>query len=140
MTETVLTLCDFTCLFPDEDVPRAWFERARWPDVTTSHHCGTIGDAAYIPKTKFWYCKACKGQFPVTAGTPMRRPHLPLLTWTQTIYLIVASSKGIGAIMAENSPLLSNVVEINEMYAGASRKRAKPERANDDRDQPPRPR
>ncbi|WP_256379218.1 IS1595 family transposase [Azospirillum sp. TSA2s] len=70
--------------------------------------------------------------------------------------MIVASSKGISAVklsemlgvsyetawhlghriramMAEDSPLLSNVVEIDEMYAGAPpRKRAKPEREDDD--------
>jgi len=113
-----------------------------------------------MPKTKFWHCKACKGQFSVTPGTPMHRTHLPLLTWAQAIYLIVTSSKGISAVklsemlgvsyetawhlghriramMAENSPLLSNIVEIDEMYAGAApRKRAKPDRENDD---PPSP-
>lgn len=81
MNETALTLRAFNALFPDEDAARAWFERARWPDGPTCYHCGTIGDAAYMPKTKFWHCKACKGQFSVTAGTPMHRTHLPLLTW-----------------------------------------------------------
>ena len=156
MNETALTLRAFNALFPDEDAARAWFECARWPDGPTCYHCGTIGDAAYMPKTKFWHCKACKGQFSVTAGTPMHRTHLPLLTWAQAIYLIITSSKGISAVklsemlgvsyetawrlghriramMAENSPLLSNIVEIDEMYAGAPpRKRAKPEREDDD--------
>lgn len=155
MNETALTLRAFNDLFPDEDAARAWFERARWPDGPTCYHCGTIGHAAYMPKTKFWHCKACKRQFSVTAGTPMHRTHLPLLTWAQAIYLIVASSKGISAVklsemlgvsyetawhlghriramMAEDSPLLSNVVEIDEMYAGAPpRKRAKPEHEDD---------
>lgn len=91
----------------------------------------------------------------------MHRTHLPLLTRAQAISLIVASSKGISAVklsemlgvsdetawhlghriramMAEDSPLLSNVVEIDEMSAGAPpRKCAKPERADDDRDPPP---
>ncbi len=72
----------------------------------------------------------------------MHRTHLPLLTWAQAIYLIVASSKGISAVklsemlgvsygiawhlghripamMAEDSPLLSGIVEIDETYGGA---------------------
>ena len=69
----------------------------------------------------------------------MHRTHLPLLTWAHAIYPIVASSKGISAkklsemldvsyptvwclghriraIMAEANPILSGVVEIDEMY------------------------
>jgi len=61
MNETALTLRAFNALFPDEDAARAWFERARWPDGPTCYHCGTVGKAAYMPKTKFWHCKACKG-------------------------------------------------------------------------------
>ena len=93
-------------------------------------------------------------------GTPMHRTHLPLLTWAQAIYLTVSSSKGISAVklsemldvhyvtawhlghriramMAEANPLLSGVVEIDEMYAGAPpRKRAKASRDHDDSDPP----
>lgn len=95
-------------------------------------------------------------------GGHTNAPHPPaLLTWAQAIHLIVASSKGISAkklgemlgvsyetawhlghriraMIAEDNPLLSNLVEINEMYAGAPpRKRAKPEHEDDDRDPPP---
>ncbi len=155
-----MTLREFNSLFPDEDAARLWFERARWPNGPECYHCGVVGNAAYMPKTKFWHCKACKKQFSVTAGTPMHRTHLPLLMWAQAIYLITASSKGISSLklsemlgiqynsawhmnhrirvmMAEANPILANVVEIDEMYAGAPpRKRAKPEK-DDDRDPPP---
>lgn len=151
-----MSLRAFNDLFPDEDAARAWFERARWPDGPECYHCGVVGNAAYMPKTKFWHCKACKRQFSVTAGTPMHRTHLPLLTWAHAIYLIVASSKGISAkklgemlgvsyatawhlghrirvMMTEANPILSGVVEIDEMYAGAPpRKRAKPSHDHDD--------
>lgn len=89
----------------------------------------------------------------------MHRTHLPLLTWAQAIYLIFASSKGISAVklgemlgisypaawhlghriramMAEASPVLAGVVEIDRMYAGAPpRKHVKPTR--DHNDEPP---
>jgi len=128
----------FHDLFPDGAVTRARFGRVRGSDGLTCYHCGTIGDAASVSKTKFRHCKACKGQFSVTPGTPMRCAHPPLRTWAQTISLSIASSKGISvvnpsempgvvrqdgvaprspirAMMAENSPRLSAIVEIDEM-------------------------
>ena len=156
-----LSLRAFNEMFPDEDAARAWFEKARWPNGPKCCHCGAIGNALYMPKTRFWHCKACRRQFSVTAGTPMHRTHLPLLTWAQAIYLTVSSSKGISAVklsemldvhyvtawhlghriramMAERHPVLSGVVEIDEMYAGAPpRKRARSSR--DDDGDPPNP-
>ncbi|WP_162937699.1 hypothetical protein [Indioceanicola profundi] len=44
----------------------------------------------------------------------------------------------IRAMMAEQNPLLSVIVEIDETYAGAPpRKRAKPEHKDDDNEPPP---
>ncbi len=161
MNATALTLRAFNDLFPDEEAARAWFERARWPDGPVCPSCGTVGESHWIRTARRWNCKGCRHQFTVTAGTPMHRTHLPLLTWAQAIYLIGASSKGISAVklseilgvsyetawhlgqriramMAEDSPLLSGIVEIDETYGGAPpRKRAKSEREDDDRDPPP---
>jgi transposase-like protein len=123
--------------------------------------CGSVGDAYWLKSVRRWHCKGCSTQFTVTAGTPMHRTHLPLLVWAQAIYLIVASSKGISAVkmaemlgvsyetawhlghriramMAEQNPLLSGIVEIDETYAGAPpRKRAKSGRDDDDNERPP---
>lgn len=163
MTDTALTLRAFNDLFPNEDAARAWFESARWPDGPVCPVCGCVNHACWLRTIRRWECTACRRQFSVTAGTPMHRTHLPLLTWAQAIYLIVASSKGISAVklsemlgvsyetawhlghriramMAEQNMLLSGLVEIDETYAGAPpRKRAKPEREDDDRDPPPNP-
>jgi transposase-like protein len=152
MTRTNLALREFNALFPDEDAALAWFERARWPDGPVCYHCGASNDALRIRTRGTWQCRACGRQFSVTGGTPMHRTHLPLLTWARAIYLIVASSKGISsmklsemlglpystawhlshrirAMMAEDSPLLAGIVEIDETYGGAPpRKRAKSRR------------
>lgn len=154
-----VSLRTFNDLFPDEDAARVWFENARWPKGPECYHCGLVGKAWWISSKKFWSCAGCKKHFSVTAGTPMHRAHLPLLVWAQAIYLVVGSSKGISAkklseilgvgyptawhlghriraMMTEANPILSGVVEIDEMYAGAPpRKRAKPEK-DDDRDPP----
>ncbi|MGF1606248.1 MAG: IS1595 family transposase [Rhodothalassiaceae bacterium] len=155
MAGTNLTLREFNALFPDEEAARAWFERSRWPDGPTCYHCGVVNEARRIESRGTWRCRACGSQFSVTAGTPMHKTHLPLLTWAQAIYLIVSSSKGISsmklsemlglpystawhlshrirAMMAEESPLLAGVVEIDETYGGAPpRKRAKSKRDDD---------
>ena len=47
---------------------------------------------------RFWHGKACRKRFNVTAGMPMHRTDLPLLTWAQAVYLIVFSSGGVWAM------------------------------------------
>jgi transposase-like protein len=161
MNMGTLSLRAFNELFPDEVSARAWFERARWPDGPVCPSCGAVDRAYWLKTVRRWECCVCARQFSVTVGTPMHRTHLPLLTWAQAIYLVVASSKGISAVklsemlgvtyktawflghrvramMAEDHPLLSGVVEIDEMYAGASpRKRAKPVPPHDKDDRTP---
>ena len=155
-----MSLRAFNDLFPNEDAARAWFEKARWPHGPECPKCGSVNHAAWLKMPRRWNCMGCRHQFSVTAGTPMHRSHLPLLTWAQAIYLIVASSKGISAMklsemlgvhygtgwhlghrirvmMAEADPILAGVVGLDEMYAGAPpRKRAKPLRDHDDTDPP----
>lgn len=160
MSGSALSLRAFNALFPDEAAARGWFERARWPRGPECPSCGSVNRARWINTRRKWACRECDGQFTVTAGTPMHRTRVPLLSWLQAIYLIVASSKGISAVklaemldvsyptawfmghrirvmMAEANPILTGVVELDEMYAGAPpRKRAKPSRDHDD-GQPP---
>jgi transposase-like protein len=158
-----LSLRAFNALFPDEDSARGWFERARWPHGPECPGCGGVNRAHWLKSRRVWHCMDCRHQFTVTAGTPMHRTRVPLLSWLQAIYLIVASSKGISAVklaemldvsyptawfmghriramMAEANPILSGVVELDEMYAGAPpRKRAKPARDHDDQGPPKNP-
>ncbi|QSR85430.1 transposase [Methylacidimicrobium sp. B4] len=81
LTGTALTLRAFPDLFPDEDAARAWFERARWPDGPMCPVCGCVNHASWLRTIRRWECTACHRQFSVTAGTPMHRTHLPMLTW-----------------------------------------------------------
>jgi len=161
MSGSALSLRAFNALFPDEDSARAWFERARWPHGPECPSCGSVNRARWIGTRRKWACRECDGQFTVTAGTPMHRTRVPLLSWLQAIYLIVASSKGISAVklgemlgvsyptawfmghrirvmMTEANPILTGVIEVDEMYAGAPpRKRAKPSRDHEDDPPPP---
>jgi len=93
MGGSALSLRAFNALFPDEDAARGWFERARWPHGPTCNGCGSVNDSIWLRKTRRWNCQSCRHQFTVTAGTPMHRTRVPLLSWLQAIYLIVALSK-----------------------------------------------
>ncbi len=88
----------FNSMFPDEDAARTWFERARWPHGPECPKCGSINHAAWLKTPRRWNCMGCNHQFSVTAGTPMHRTRLPLLTWAHAISLRVrkmsASAKG----------------------------------------------
>ncbi len=146
MNIVALTLARFNALFPDEEAARAWFERARWPDGPVCQHCDSINKSWWLKTRRLWCCGLCRRQFSVTAGTPMPGSHLSLLTWARAIYLILASSKGLSAVklgemlgvcystawflghriramMSEADPLLSGVVELDEMYGGAPPRR-----------------
>jgi len=93
-----LSLRAFNALFPDEDSARGWFERARWPQGPECSGCGSVNRARWINTRRVWACRECDRQFTVTAGTPMHRTRVPLLSWLQAIHLIVASSKGVSAM------------------------------------------
>jgi len=144
MSGQTLSLRAFNALFPDEDSARGWFERARWPHGPECGGCGSVNRAHWLKSRRVWHCMDCRHQFTVTAGTPMHRTRVPLLSWLQAIYLVVASSKGISAMklaemldvsyptawfmghrirvmMAEANPILAGVVELDESAASAKR-------------------
>lgn len=87
-------------------------------------------------------CAACRRQFSITSGTAMHRTRLPLAQWLRAIWLMASSSKGVSArkisemlgitykvawhlghriraMMSDRQIMLSGVVEIDEIYAGA---------------------
>ena len=156
-----MALRAFNDVLPDENAARAWFEQARWPHGPECPKCGSVDHSSWLKKPRRWNCMGCHHQFSVTAGTPMHRTHLPLLTWAHAIYLIVSASKGIPAMklskmlgisypaawhlghrvrvmMAEANPILAGIVELDEMDAGVPpRSHAKSSRNRDDTDPPP---
>jgi transposase-like protein len=95
-----------------------------------------------------WKCRACRKQFSVTVGTVFESSHVPLTKWWLAIHLLASSKKGISAhqihrnlhvsyqtawFMAHRlryammqGPMLElfkGVVEIDETYVGARKKR-----------------
>jgi transposase-like protein len=97
-------------------------------------------------------CRACKKQFTVTTGSVFEDSHIPISKWLLAIHLLCASKKGMSAhqlmrmldlksyrsawFMAHRlryammqgplADLLSGIVEADETYVGAKKKRGTP--------------
>lgn len=96
-----------------------------------------------------WKCRACRKQFTVTVGTIFESSHIPLVTWLKALYLLCASKKGMSSLQLQRTlglksyksawfmtqrlrlamrfgplaTLLRGVIEADETYYGAKRKR-----------------
>lgn len=95
-----------------------------------------------------WKCRGCRKQFTVTVGTVFEASHIPISKWWLAIHLLASSKKGVSAhqlhrnlgisyqsawFMAHRlryammqGPMLElfkGVVEVDETYVGAKRKR-----------------
>lgn len=125
----------------------AFFEICRFPNGLICPVCGAAEAAEgrftrHRSRPGLYTCGSCRWQFSLTSGTAMHRTRLPLGQWLRAIWLIVASSKGISArklgemlgvtykvawylghrirsMMADRHLVLTGVVEMDEIYAGA---------------------
>lgn len=139
-----LSLFEFQRLIPDEAAARRLVERLRWPDGPVCPRCRRVVEVCR-PKNRpeVRVCLACKRHFSLRSGTPMHGSRVPLRSWLLAMYCIAGSSKGVSslqlqkilglgsyqtswhmnhrirAMMAAEDPLLTGVVEIDEVYAGA---------------------
>lgn len=123
------------------------FERMRFPTGLRCAACGAAEAAGHRftrhrSRPGLFTCGGCRRQFTITSGTAMHRTRLPLGQWLRAIWLIIASSKGISArklsemlgvtykvawhlghriraMVTDESVVLSGVVEMDEVYAGA---------------------
>lgn len=135
----------------DEARCLAFFEICRFPSGLICPACGAA-EASECRFTRhrsrpgLYSCGSCRRQFSLTSGTAMHRTRLPLGQWLLAIWLIVASSKGISArklgemlgvtykvawhlghrirsMMGDRHLVLTGVVEMDEIYAGAPPRR-----------------
>ena len=129
--------------FSDEKTCRDFLIQQRWNGVPECPKCG--GTKAYnIDNGKRFKCanNKCYYRFTVTIGTVFEASNIPLTTWFPAMYLISAHKKGISSVQLakdlgvtqktawfmlhrireslrdKNSTLLSNVVEVDEVYIG----------------------
>lgn len=140
----VTNLKQFMARYANEEVCREHLIKQRWPDGNvTCQYCGhnkcyriENGDRFKCANNK------CYKRFRVTVGTIFEASNVPLSTWFAAQYLIMNHKKGISScqlardlgvtqktawfmlhrireqLRANNSPLLSGTVEIDETFVG----------------------
>ena len=79
-----------------EDRCRSLLEDLRWPEGVHCSRCDAH-DVGRLEARKKYYCRGCRYQFSVTAGTIFHNSHLPLWKWFLTISLMLDSEAGIPA-------------------------------------------
>lgn len=129
--------------FNTEELCREFMVQQRWGGKPVCPYCGC--DKSYkIEKGKRFKCanSECYKKYSVTVGTVYEATNIPLTTWFPAMYLIMNHKKGISSLQLsrdlgvtqktawfmlhrireqlkmDNSPLLDNIVEIDETYAG----------------------
>lgn len=145
-----ITFAELERLAGDPEKCRALVERLRFPHGLVCPFCqAREADRRFVrhrSRPGLFTCGACRRQFSLTSGTALHRTKLPLGQWIRAIWLICASSKGISAkklsemlgvtykvawhmghrirsMMTAGQIMLSGVVEIDEIYAGAPPRR-----------------
>ena len=142
-----ITFAEIEKIASDAAACLALFERLRFPGGLYCMACGASEVAGqhftrHLSRPGLLTCGGCRRQFTLTSGTAMHRTRLPLGQWLRAIWLIISSSKGmsarklsemlgitykvawhlghrIRAMMADESVVLSGIVEMDEIHAGA---------------------
>ena len=134
----LITLLD--CYYT-EDKCRIFLEELRWPNGVACPRCGSL-DISHISTRHTFDCLDCRYVFSVTSGTAFHKTRVPLRQWFIAVYLMCESKKGISAnqlkrmfgvtyktawylnhrirnaISQAETPLLSNIVEVDETWVG----------------------
>ena len=87
--------------FQNEKAAFAELESLLCPDGPVCPHCGSIGTAYDLSKTRIGLrkcaAKECRKQFTVRVGTVFEDSHIPLHKWLQAAHLLCCSKKGISS-------------------------------------------
>lgn len=140
----VKNMKDLFAKFSDETVCREHLIKQRWPDGNiVCQYCGHK-KCYRIEGGERFKCanNKCYKRFRVTVGTIFESSNIPLTTWFPAMYLILNHKKGISScqlardlgvtqktawfmlhrireqLKANNSPMLSGTVEVDETFVG----------------------
>src|SRR5580704_18381735 len=92
------TMLEAVRMFEDEQVAHDFFVTMRWPGgvVACPRACGSVA-VAYMPKSRRWYCKDCKGQFTAKWGTVFEDSPIGFSKWLPAFWLIASNRNGISS-------------------------------------------
>ncbi|HVW90959.1 MAG TPA: IS1595 family transposase, partial [Gaiellaceae bacterium] len=141
MAKAELNLASLVERFGSEDKCIAYLADLRWPDGVECPRCESK-KISRLAERKQYECSDCRYQFSVRAGTVFQDSKLPLWKWFLAVYMMGESKKGVSAnqlsrmlgvsyktawflchrirsaMIHEDRPPLSGVVEVDETYIG----------------------
>ncbi len=143
------SLRDFARMFPNEEACVRYLFALRWPDGNPCPK-GCHREFALYQGGRVIFCKMCRQNISLTAGTIMHRSHTDLLTWFYGAFLVTTLTPGISAVQFQKqlgikryetafqilhklraamvNPVrekLRGVVEVDETYIGGAKPGAK---------------
>jgi transposase-like protein len=145
---SVMTLLDVQEMFDTDAKCRELLKRLRWPIEIECVRCHMPNVVRLATAKELYFCRDCKYQFSVTAGTIFNDSHLSLKKWFIATYLICESRKGFSAnemkrilggsyktawylchrirraMRQVDAPLLDGTVEMDETYIGGRKRGA----------------
>ncbi len=142
-----MTEAQFEDMFPigDDDAPKAYLARRRWPDGVHCPRCGNPKVYDLRSRKWHWQCEQCAPdgyRFSVIAGTIFENTNKPLRQWFKVVHLMMTSKKGISSLqiqrqmgfgsyetalnmthkiraaMMEPETKLGGIVEVDETWVG----------------------
>ena len=143
---SVMTLLDLNEMFDTDAKCRELLKRLRWPAEVECVRCHMPNVVRLATAKELYFCRDCKYQFSVTAGTIFNDSHLSLKKWFIATYLICESRKGFSAnemrrilggsyktawylchrirrAMGQvDRPMLDGTVEMDETYVGGKQR------------------
>jgi hypothetical protein len=138
--------------FGDDDAPRIYLMKRRWPDGVRCPRCGNPGVYDLHARKWHWQCTKCAPggsegyRFSLLVGTIFENTNKPLRDWFKVVHLMTTSKKGISALqiqrqmgfgsyktahgmchkiraaMMQPEEKLGGIVEVDETYVGGKDK------------------
>ncbi len=89
-----LSITQLTSMFPNDEVAKEWFIKARWPVGIACHYCGSMRYSEVKHPTMDYRCKDCRKHFSVRTGTVMQSTKMGYRQWAIAVYLFTTGIKG----------------------------------------------
>ena len=143
--EGKFTLGQFKKRFPDDSACLEEIKTMRYPDGSVCPHCKKESKFYRITNRTAYSCEFCRGHVYPLAGTIFEKTTTPLWLWFYAMFIMVQTRAGISAktlqreigvtyktawrmfkqlrtLMAQESSLLTGIVEVDETYIGGKGK------------------
>lgn len=137
------TIKDFQKQFPNDDVCLEWLKDYLYPEGIFCETCQSVTKHHKVASRRSYSCQTCGHHVHPTADTIYHKSTTPLTSWFYAVYLMASTRCGISAkqlerelgvtyktawrmfkqirsMLAEDDSTLSNAVEVDETYYGAS--------------------